>query len=78
MSFGIGGTRDINRINKDNFRMMASQINLGEKIAVKEYENILNKFESSIRESARDLKEMGFNNANNICERIINARKNIL
>ncbi len=78
MSFGIGGTRDINRINKDNFRMMASQINLGEKIAVKEYENILNKFESSIRESARELKEMGFNNANNICERIINARKNIL
>jgi len=78
MSFGIGGIRDINRINEENFRTMASQVNLGDKIAVKEYESILNKFESSIRESARELTEIGFNNANNICERIISSRKHIL
>ena len=78
MSFGIGGIRDINKINEENFRTMASQINLGDKIAVKEYESILNKFESSIRESARELTEIGFNNANNICERIISSRKHIL
>jgi serine/threonine-protein kinase HipA len=78
MSFNIGGKRSLDEIGKDDFKIMASEVGIGEKVAMNVYEDILNRFEKSIRESVNVLLSMGFENALDIGDRILMARKKIL
>jgi len=78
MSFNIGGTRKLDNINEEGFRELAARAGIGEKIAINSYHNVLNRFEGAIKESAKELSELGFYNAGNIAERILFARKRIL
>ena len=78
MSFNIGGKRSLDEIGKDDFKIMASEAGIGEKVAMNVYEDILNRFEKSIRESVNVLLSMGFENALDIGDRILMARRKIL
>ncbi|MBQ8118525.1 MAG: HipA domain-containing protein [Lachnospiraceae bacterium] len=78
MAFHIGGIRDLESIDEDRFRSLASDVGIGEKIAMSNYHRILDQFEQAIRESAKELQEIGFENAGSIAERILLARKKVL
>ncbi len=78
MSFNIGGKRLLDEIGRVDFKLMASEAGLGEKVAMNVYEDILNRFENSIHESVKELSSMGFENALDIGDRILLARKKIL
>ena len=78
MSFNIGGKRTLDEIGQEDFKVMASEAGIGERIAMNVYEDILNRFENSIRESADLLSSMGFANALDIGDRILLARRKIL
>ncbi len=78
MSFNIGGKRYLDDIGRDDFVTMASQVGIGERVAMNVFEDVLNRFEDSIRESVTELSSMGFENASDIGDRILMARKKIL
>lgn len=78
MSFNIGGIRNLDSIDEENFKSLASRVGIGEKIAMRNYHTVLDRFENAIRESARTLQETGFDNATDIAERILLARKKVL
>ena len=78
MSFNIGGKRSLDEIGKDDFKTMDSEVGIGEKFAMNVYEDILNRFEKSIRESVNVLLSMGFENALDIGDRILMARRKII
>ena len=42
------------------------------------YQKVLDHFEKAITESGKELQDIGFDNAGNIAERILLARKKIL
>ena len=78
MSFNIGGIRDIDRIDEECFKSLASRAGIGERIAMSNYHKILDRFENALKESAKELQESGFENAGSIAERILIARKRVL
>ncbi len=78
MSFNIGGIRNLDSIDEDRFRALAAGAGIGEKIAMNNYQKILDRFENAIKESAKELQETGFANAADIAERVLLARKKIL
>lgn len=78
MSFNIGGNRNLDRIDEDNFKLLASRAGIGEKIAMSNYHKMIDRFEKAIKDSAKELKELGFNNAYDIAKRILLARKRVL
>lgn len=78
MSFNIGGNRNLDSINEESFKTLAARVGIGEKLAMKNYQNLLDRFENAIKESAKDLQDIGFENAGHIAERILLARKRIL
>ncbi len=78
MSFNIGGVKDIDSINAESFKALANEAGIGEKIAMKNFENVAGRFEKAINEAAEELQNMGFGNAGKIAERILAARKKVL
>ena len=77
MSFNIGGMKSLDTINEESFKSLASKVGISEKIAMNNYHNILEHFEGAIKETAKELKDIGFNNAGDIAERILLARKKL-
>ena len=78
MSFNIGGIRNLDSIDEERFKLMAARVGIGEKIAMTNYHKVLDRFENAVKESAQELQELGFDNALDIAERIIMARKKLL
>lgn len=78
MSFNIGGMRIIDSINEDSFRLLATRVGIGEKLAMNCYQKVFDCFENAIREAGKELQENGLYNAGDIAERILRARKRIL
>lgn len=78
MSFNIGGKRSLDEIGRDDFVTMASQVGIGERVAMNVFEDVLNRFEDSIRKSVAELSSIGFENASDIGDRILLARRGIL
>ena len=78
MSFNIGGIRNLDSIDEERFRALAASVGIGEKIAMNNYHKVLDLFENAVKESAKELQDSGFENAADIAERILLARKAIL
>ena len=78
MSFNIGGVRNLDSIGVENFKSLAAGVGIAERLAMSNYQKVMDCFESAIREAGRELKDMGFSNAGDIAERILLARKKIL
>ena len=78
MSFNIGGMRNLDSIDEKSFQSLAARVGIGEKIAMRNYHNVIGSFENAIKESAEELQELGFHNAAVIADRILMARKKVL
>ena len=77
MSFNIGGKTDINDISESSFREFAASVGLGEMIAMDRFGKILNHFESSLRDSAKELSDLGFKGAESLADKILMSRKKV-
>ncbi len=73
MSFYIGGEIDITRINRDSFVLASKEVGVGEKLAMKHYDDIALKFEDALTEAALELEDIGFVGANNLKDRILRS-----
>ncbi len=73
MAFSIGGEYEIDRITRDTFRKAAKQIGLGEKIAMKYFDEMSSSFEAALNKAAYLLVQRGFNKAQDIRERILQS-----
>lgn len=71
MAFNIGGDYSIDDITEVSFARAARDIGLGEKMAMKRYEQLSAKFKKALRESAEALVQMGFDKAEDIEKRIL-------
>ena len=71
MAFNIGGDYSIDDITEASFARAARDIGLGEKMAMKRYEQLSAKFKKALRESAETLLQMGFDKAEDIEKRIL-------
>ena len=71
MAMNIGGEYDIRRITEENIFSCADEIGIGRKISGKYYQKMINNFENVLRDSASELKDEGFVNAQEICEKIL-------
>lgn len=71
MSIGIGGEREISRINRDAFINAASEIGLNPRIAIGQFDKMTNEFEKAIKESSKVLYDQGYTNAHVIKDKIL-------
>ena len=72
LAFNVGGTRDINDIDRNSFIKLAATVGIGERIVLAEYDKLCNEFERSLYDTAYELKEQGFNGATKLVARIMN------
>lgn len=70
MAFSIGQEYDINKIHRDSFMQEARKIGLGEKIAMRHFDDIANEFETALNSACHELMANGFVKAENIKKRI--------
>ncbi len=78
LSIGIGEVRNIDDIKRESFLEMAAIVGLGEKPALRVYDEVSDRFEAAIKEASKELTDTGFENAESICERILQSRKGII
>ena len=70
MAFSIGQEYDINKIHRGSFMQEARKIGLGEKIAMRHFDDIAAKFEDALNQACDELMEKGFVKAEDIKKRI--------
>jgi hypothetical protein len=71
MAFSIGNDILIDHINEKSFREAASAIQIGERFAMRRYSYICDHFRNALRESASELRQLGFSKADEMEERIL-------
>ena len=71
MAFRIGDEYSLDRINRDSFRKAASEIGLGQGIAMNHFDSMRRRFEGALDESAKALTELGFEKAAPIRQKIL-------
>lgn len=71
MALAIDGEFDIHRITKDSFRAEAKRIGLGEKIAMRRFDEMLNSFGSALRQAKEELQDQGYPGVEDIYEKIL-------
>lgn len=71
MAFSIGGAQSVDEISRESFRKAAREAGLGEKMALRRYDTITEKFKAALHSSARELTAAGFPMARDIEERIL-------
>ncbi|MBO6298147.1 MAG: type II toxin-antitoxin system HipA family toxin [Lachnospiraceae bacterium] len=70
MSFSIGEAFSIDEINEEHFRRAAKEAGLGEKIAIKRFRDMRDRFKTVLHDSASELKEAGYTVASELEERL--------
>lgn len=60
MSFYIGGILDIAKINRDTFIRAANEVGIGEKLAMKNFDQLLDRIGICMDDAAEELFQMGF------------------
>ncbi len=73
MAISIGGKWDLSEIGRASFAESADLIGMGQKPALSILDKMTDNFENALNESARELKDMGFENALKIRDRILKA-----
>ena len=71
MALSIGDKYNINCIGKEDFRIEAEKCGIGEKIAMKIFDSMVERFSSSLKASADILKNDGFDDVSDICKSIM-------
>ncbi|MCR5125642.1 MAG: HipA domain-containing protein [Treponema sp.] len=70
MSVSINCKQNINQITKDDFEKEAKNCGLGSKVAMKIYDEVHNGIKKAIFDSAEELTQTGFSEAQSIAEKI--------
>ena len=73
MAIGIGGMFDIDRITRKEFEMAAEDAGLGKRMAMDRFNRMADKFESTLKEQAAALSEMGFEESGSIFDKILQS-----
>ena len=71
MAIGIGGERNIDHITREHFINAASDVGLGKKMALKQFDVLVDGFEKALNETAVRLNEEGYSKAKDIKEQIL-------
>lgn len=71
MSFRIGGRLSIDEINRTSFAEAAKEVGLGQRIALSRFDDMADKFESALRQSACELSEAGYHSAVAMMQRVL-------
>ncbi len=71
MAFSIGGAYSIDEISSDHFRKAAKEAGLGERMAMRRYEEMCHRFREALREAAGELVEAGYSKAGEMETRIL-------
>ena len=74
MAMAIDGELDIRKITKESFRAEARHIGLGEKIAMRRFEQMQNSFERALAQAKEEIQDAGYPGVEEIYEKIL--RKN--
>lgn len=75
MAVSIGCEYDINKIKREHFCRELKNIGIGEKLAMKHYDDMLSRIESALEESCETLMQQGFIQAKDMKKRILEVRK---
>lgn len=78
MAFSIGNEYDIEKITRDSFRREAANIGLGEQMAMKRFDYLANAFPDALNKACDELLGKGFNKSIDICERIMDKRREFI
>ena len=73
MSMNIGGVYDLKKVTRDSFEQEAEKIGLGTGIALARLDEMVDKFEAALFESAKELQEAGVENAMKLAHSIKNT-----
>ena len=71
MALSINGICNINEITRDSFEKAASQIGLGAKMAMKRFDILVTGFAGAMNRAKEELKAQGFEQVEQICEKIM-------
>ena len=71
MSFRIGGTMALDDMSRDSFRAAAREVGLGERMALRRFDAMAERFRTALHESAADLARDGYNKATELENRIL-------
>ena len=71
MAISIDGIYDINQITRQSFEKEAEYIGFGKKAAMKRFDAMVNKFVKAMKLAQNELKEQGFYQADEICNKIL-------
>ena len=71
MAFSIGGELSLDRMTRDSFRKAAKEIGLGERMAMRRFDDMATRFQSALHESAEELVQKGYPKAADIEDRIL-------
>lgn len=71
MALSIDGICNINEITRASFEKAASQVGLGSKMAMKRFDDMVNGFVNAINQAKEELKSQGFDQVEQICDRIM-------
>lgn len=74
MAMAIDGELDIRKITKESFRAEARHIGLGERIAMRRFEQMQNSFERALAQAKEEIQDAGYPGVEEIYEKIL--RKN--
>lgn len=77
MSLSIGGEYNINKITKSSFEKEAFNVGLGVKLAMKRFDKLVNEFEQAIIAAQCELKEQGYDFADEVSDKILNNCRGI-
>lgn len=77
MAFSIGHEYDIHKINRESFRQEAALVGLGERVAMQHYDRLADRIDEALDKACETLVSQGFEQAENIKERILFARKEV-
>jgi serine/threonine-protein kinase HipA len=73
MAFAIGGDYNIHDITRRSFMRAANECGIGVKMALKQMDGMLDKFEMALETAANELKTAGFTGAYDMKERILKS-----
>lgn len=71
MAFGIGGTYNIDEMNRDTFKAAAKEAGLGERMALNRFDYMQDIFERKITDAAKELSDSGLKDVADIKDRIL-------
>lgn len=71
MSFYIGDALSIDDVSKDSFRLAAKEIGLGDRMAMRRFDTMCERFPAALHEAAAELSSSGYSRAAAIEERIL-------